>query len=319
MISHGGHKSKVEHDRDTILKQFEEIQKKQNYDVNVHIMDKDNKNTLRRFRCQKEVIFEGMLYFQKFLKDASMFNSIDIQVQCDPKIFQILYKFAELQHQKSNLIDSWIFEVLTTFNFFQTLISADYLIMKKLRFKCNQFFKNNIELIINETFGLKVESQDQIDMIPIDQLEDYQIVNLAKVIAESQESIATLIRVEYLIIEKWNSIDDVEFELLNPYTLQMRENLLTFLTDLMSHLTDLLAKEMSIIHYPNESTAKLKRAEQMSNTFQICTYCNKVLPSSVFQLSNSGFGAMTDRQLQLAVQSHRLDGLAGSDGRKMET
>ena len=89
--------------------------------------------------------------------------------------------------------------------------------MKKLRHKCNLFFKNNIEKILNETFELKVECQDQIDTIPIDQLEDYQIINLAKLIADSQESIATLIRVEYLIIEKWNNLSDVEFELLNPF------------------------------------------------------------------------------------------------------
>ena len=113
-------------------------------------------------------------------------------------------------------------------------------------------------------------------------------------------------------------MSDVDFELLNPFQLQMKENLLSFMTELMSSVIDILTKEMSVISYANESTAKLRRPEQMSNTFQICVYCNKVFPSSIFQLSNSGFGANLDKQLQLAVQTYRLDGIPGSEGRKME-
>ena len=58
-------------------------------------MDKNNDSVLRKFQCEKKVIIEGMSYFKQHLKDADQFNTIDIQVQCDPKIFEILYEFAE--------------------------------------------------------------------------------------------------------------------------------------------------------------------------------------------------------------------------------
>lgn len=58
-------------------------------------MNKDNAKVLKKFQCEKKVIIEGMVYFKKHLKDADQFNTIDIQVQCDPRIFEILYDYAE--------------------------------------------------------------------------------------------------------------------------------------------------------------------------------------------------------------------------------
>jgi len=82
-----------------------------------------------------------------------------------------------------------LFKKLTPFNFLQTMISSDYLIMKELKSECMSYFVVHITRLLTKAFNI----DDSKNEFPIDQLEDYLIEELAGRIQLNTEATASLI------------------------------------------------------------------------------------------------------------------------------
>jgi len=97
-------------------------------------------------------------------------------VQCDPLIFEILYSFSETSiNSNVTVAREQLYRALDPFNFMQTLISSDYLVMKELKSECMHYFVMHLNHLLTSAFELKDESLE----FPIDQLEDYLIDDIA--------------------------------------------------------------------------------------------------------------------------------------------
>jgi hypothetical protein len=83
----------------------------------------ENKKINKDFKCERNVLLSNMKYFDKYIKDKTSFDDIDISVHCDVKVFEWLVKYMEDTSHSPRIEIS---------NSISILISSDFLQMEKL-------------------------------------------------------------------------------------------------------------------------------------------------------------------------------------------
>ena len=132
-------------------------------------------------------------------------------------IFQIVYVYSQKSMDKSNP-DKYLLDNLNYYNFFQVLISSDYLIMAELKVECLQWLKDNFINIIIEAY-YKDEKED----IPVDQIEDSLLESICLSINADPNYIVDLVRLEKLLGQEIEYESETESELMASESDKMEE------------------------------------------------------------------------------------------------
>ena len=81
-------------------------------------------------------------------------------------IFQIIYVYSQKSLDNANA-QKYLLDNINYYNFFQVLISSDYLIMEELKQECFLWLRDNFNMIMIEAYY-----KDHKDEIPLDQIEN---------------------------------------------------------------------------------------------------------------------------------------------------
>ena len=71
-------------------------------DIVIHVRD-ENRGLDKDFKCSLNILLRHMKYFEKYLKDTSSPEEIDISVHCDVNIFEWLMQYIS-QKEAPNMV-----------------------------------------------------------------------------------------------------------------------------------------------------------------------------------------------------------------------
>ena len=74
----------------------------------IHVHD-DMRGITKDFQCDKNTLLHEMSYFDKFVKEATALDEVDISVHCDIKIFSWLMKYLRKKKVKKEVYARYLF------------------------------------------------------------------------------------------------------------------------------------------------------------------------------------------------------------------
>ena len=104
------------------------------------------------FVAKRKIILQQMKYFQQHIKNDSDQNEIiDIQVQCDAKIFKFILDYC-IEITQAAYIDMSKFPSLrlTPRNLFPILVSSDFLQIDSLMKDCLVYWTRNFTTVMKD-------------------------------------------------------------------------------------------------------------------------------------------------------------------------
>ncbi|CAI2387771.1 unnamed protein product [Moneuplotes crassus] len=126
----------------------------------------ERKNINKNFEL-KSSLLRGMKYFDKHLKSTDSAEDIDISIHCDVTIFEWLMSYIKNKNPR-----------LSKQNVIPILISAEFLIIKRLTDECIEYIVNNISEIVKVPIDMNCLSRDLVkklaDSMTLDQLDEFK-------------------------------------------------------------------------------------------------------------------------------------------------